>query len=142
MVAVDLLFGPGRRAVPRQSRACEGGAAGGKDTGSAIATLVTSWARNPIVLICSAGSRRATSQPSWPAVPSGHGAAPESESPSEMETPFGSTPPAPRPGPPPQEAVGAVLVDGDIHLHVRHPSPFIAQVRTLPGRRWDPGRRV
>ncbi len=59
-----------------------------------------------------------------------------------METPFGSTPPAPRPGPPAQKAVRAVLVAGEIHLHVPHPSPFIAQVRTLPGRRWDPGRRV
>ena len=59
-----------------------------------------------------------------------------------METPFSSGPPAPRPGPPAQEAVRAVLVDGELHLHVPYPSPLIAQVRTLPGRRWDPGQRV
>jgi len=52
-----------------------------------------------------------------------------------METPSGPTPPA-------QKTVRAVLVDGEIHLHVPYPSPLIAQVRTLPGRRWDPGRRV
>ena len=105
-----------------------------------MATVVTS--RTPMRPMCSPGWRRATSPRLWPAVPSGHGVAPESEPPSDMETPFGSTPPAPRSGPPAQKVVRAVLVDGEIHVHVPHPSPLIAQVRTLPGRRWDPGRRV
>ena len=70
-----------------------------------------------------------------PLVRSSHGADPEAERPSDMETPFGS-------GPPAEKVVRAVLVDGEIHLHVPYPSPLIAQVRTLPGRRWDPGRRV
>ncbi len=52
---------------------------------------------------------------------------------------------APRSGPaatPPGDAVRATLVDGEIHLHVPYRTELVAGVRTLPGRRWDPKRRV
>ena len=35
-----------------------------------------------------------------------------------------------------------MLADGEIHIHVHYASPLLARVRTLPGRRWDPGLRV
>ena len=49
----------------------------------------------PTALICYAGARRATRQRFYLLSETGHEAAPESESRSDMEAPFGSTPPAP-----------------------------------------------
>lgn len=56
--------------------------------------------------------------------------------PNDDKSPTARTPPtAPRP-------VRAVLEDGEIHIHLPYPSPLLAWVRTLPGRRWDSPRRV
>ena len=59
-----------------------------------------------------------------------------------MDVPSGPGPSGPRTDSPAPEAVRAVLEDGEIHLHVPYPSPLLLRVRTLPGRRWDPGLRV
>ena len=45
-------------------------------------------------------------------------------------------------GPPASEKARATLSDGEIHLSVPYRPELVTRIRAVPGRRWDPGRRI